>query len=71
VGSNYLDGDVVFLTGTASYASPISPTEAGLFIELGGATDVGGKASYMLDRSVFSPLPAGTLFTVRWDITLD
>jgi hypothetical protein len=69
VGSNYLDGDVVFLTGTASFASPISPTEAGLFIELGDAD--GGKASYMLDRTVFSPLPAGTLFTVRWDIILE
>jgi hypothetical protein len=69
VGSNYLDGDVVFLAGTASFASPISPTEAGLFIELGDAD--GGKASYMLDRSVFSPLPAGTLFTVRWDIILE
>jgi hypothetical protein len=69
IGSNYSDGDVVFLTGTASFASPISPTEAGLFIELGNAA--GGKASYMLDRSVFSPLPAGTLFTVRWDIILE
>jgi hypothetical protein len=69
VGSNYFDGDVVFLTGTASFASPISPTEAGLFIELGNGA--GGKASYMLDRSVFSPLPAGTLFTVRWDIILE
>jgi hypothetical protein len=71
VGSDYLDGDVVFLTGTASFASPISPTEAGLFIELGNAVSGGGKARYMLDRSVFSPLPAGTLFTVRWDITLE
>jgi hypothetical protein len=71
VGSNYLDGDVVFLTGTASFASPISPTEAGLFIELGDATTFARKAIYMLDRSVFSPLPAGTLFTIRWDITLE
>jgi hypothetical protein len=70
VESNYFDGDVVFLTGTASFASPISPTEAGLFIELGD-TNIGGKARYMLDRSVFSPLPAGTLFTVRWDIILE
>jgi hypothetical protein len=66
--SNYADGDAVTLTGTASFASPISPTEAGLFIELGDAD--GGKASYMLDRTVFSPLPPGTVFTATWTITL-
>jgi hypothetical protein len=66
--SGYADGDAVTLTGTASFASPISPTEAGLFIELGNGAD--GKASYMLDRTVFTALPPGTVFTATWTITL-
>jgi hypothetical protein len=68
--SNYADADAVTLTGTASFASPISPTEAGLFIELGNAVSGGGKARYMLDRTVFTALPPGTIFTATWTITL-
>jgi hypothetical protein len=68
--SNYADADAVTLTGTAFFGSPISPTEAGLFIELGNAVAGGGKARYMLDRTVFSPLPPGTIFTATWTITL-
>jgi hypothetical protein len=69
LASGYNDADVVTLTGTASFGSPISPTEAGLFIELGN-TAIGGKARYMLDRSVFTALPPGTVFTATWTITL-
>ena len=70
LASNYDDGDVVTLTGTASFDTPISPTEAGLFIDLGNGEEPGGVAKYMLDRTVFPALPPGTLFTVRWDIEL-
>jgi hypothetical protein len=67
--SNYNDGNVVTLTGTGGYASAFSPSEVGVFIEGGGGpTDV--KRVYMIDRTVFTPLPTGNVFTVRVDIPL-
>jgi hypothetical protein len=67
--SGYNDGNVVTLTGTGSYSSPFSPSEVGVFIEGGGgSTNV--KRVYMIDRTVFTPLPTGNVFTVRVDIPL-
>jgi hypothetical protein len=69
LASTYNDGDVVSLTGTGNYGLPFSPSEVGVFMEGGGGT-TNVKRTYMIDRTVFSPLPSGTVFTVRVDIPL-
>jgi hypothetical protein len=65
----YTDGDMVTLTGTGSYGSNFSPSEVGIFLEGSGGVD-GTKKLYMIDRTVFSPLPSGRNFTVRCEIPL-
>jgi hypothetical protein len=65
----YSDGDMVTLTGTGSYGSNFSPSEVGIFLEGSGGLD-GTKKLYMIDRSVFTPLPSGRNFTVRCEIPL-
>jgi hypothetical protein len=65
----YTDGDMVTLTGTGNYGSSFSPSEVGVFLEGSGGVD-GTKKLYMIDRTVFTPLPSGNTFTVRCEIPL-
>jgi hypothetical protein len=65
----YNDGDLVVLTGTGNYGTAFSPSEVGVFME-GGGGSANVKRVYMIDRTVFTPLPTGTTFTVRVDIPL-
>jgi hypothetical protein len=69
LSADYMDGDMVTLTGTGSYGSSFSPCEVGIFLEGSGGGD-GTKKLYMIDRTVFTPLPSGTTFTVRCEIPL-
>jgi hypothetical protein len=69
LSATYNDGDLVTLTGTGNYGSNFSPSEVGVFMEGSGGSDL-TKRLYMLDRTVFTPLPSGRTFTVRVEIPL-
>jgi hypothetical protein len=68
LSADYTDGNMVTLTGTGNYGSSFSPSEVGIFLEGGGGDTT--KKLYMIDRTVFTPLPSGTTFTVRCEIPL-